>query len=141
MASSKFWYFSIDDHDDPNMIPQAMLILDEDATKTDHVNEIFYGFRRHGGGFGIEGYILFTMEKDLNFVEELLPIFALRTFNVSMKVFASVPFSLTALSTPSGDKHGKKTPSPLMLSGIIINWKQNRWPTMLNLLSNSLNFM
>jgi len=79
--SSTHWYFSIDDSEDPNMIPQALRILDEDATHADQVSEMFYGFRRHGGGFGIEGYIAFEVEKELSFVQELLPIFALTTFN------------------------------------------------------------
>ena len=82
MANSEFWYFSISNNEDPDLIPQAMKILNEQATTADKVNEIFYGFRRHGRGFGIEGYITFTVEKDLNNIHELLPIFVLRIFNV-----------------------------------------------------------
>ena len=73
MANSKFWYFSISDNEDPDLIPQAMKILDEQATAADNVSEIFYGFRCHGGGFGIEGYITFAVDKGLNIVHDLLP--------------------------------------------------------------------
>ena len=57
MATSRFWYYSITDDENPNMIPQAMRILDQDATHADSVSKIFYGFRHHGGGFAIERYI------------------------------------------------------------------------------------
>ena len=81
MATSRFWYFSITDNEDSNIILQTMRILDQDATHADHVNKIFYGFRHHGGGFAIEGYITFKVKKDLNFVHGLLTIFGLNTIN------------------------------------------------------------
>ena len=43
MTTSRIWYYSITDDEDSKMIPQAMRILDEDATHADHVSEVFMG--------------------------------------------------------------------------------------------------
>ena len=78
---SNSWYFSIHSNDNPNMVPYTMRILDEDMATNSEVNEIFYGFKRHGGGFGIEGFILFVDEKEESEVGGLIPGFTLMPFN------------------------------------------------------------
>ena len=45
------------------------------------VSGIFYGFKRHGGGFGIEGFVLFLDDINENDVGMLLPEFVIRIFN------------------------------------------------------------
>ena len=63
------------------MIPFAMCILDQDMAANSEVSGIFYGFKRHGGGFGIEGFVLFNDDKDDNEVGRLLPGMVIRIFN------------------------------------------------------------
>ena len=58
-----------------------MRILDQDMAANPEVSDIFYGFKRHGGGFGIEGFVLFVDDKNENDVSRLLPEFVIRIFN------------------------------------------------------------
>ena len=78
---SNSWYFSITDNNNPNVIPHAMRILDQDMAANHEVSGLFYGFKRHGRGFGIEGYVLFENDKNEAEVGRLLPGMFIRIFN------------------------------------------------------------
>src|SRR5687768_11505140 len=78
---SNSWYFSITGNNNPNMIPCAMCILVQDMAANPEVSGVFYGFKRHGTGFGIEGYILFLNDKDETEVKLLFPNFGIRIFD------------------------------------------------------------
>ena len=78
---SNSWYFAINSNDNPNMVPHAMHILDQEMGSHPEVSGIFYGFKHHGSGFGIEGFILFLDGKDENKIRRLLPGFGIRVFN------------------------------------------------------------
>ena len=55
------------------MVSCAMHILDEDMAANSEVSELFYGFKCHGKGFAIEGYVLFPYANDETEVGRLLP--------------------------------------------------------------------
>ena len=76
------WYFCISNNDNPNMVPHALCILDEDMAANIEVSELFYGFKSHGEGFAIEGYVLFPHAKDETEVGRLLPGFNYVPFNI-----------------------------------------------------------
>ena len=63
------------------MIPRIMHILDQEMLSNPEVNGIFYGFKCHGGSFGIEGFVLFLDDKHENTVRMLLPGLIIRVFN------------------------------------------------------------
>lgn len=82
MVSSKFWYFFIHNHDERNMLSQAMQVLDRDIAAHVGVSEVFYGFiPYHGSQYGIEGYIRFFGEIDLYEISQILPNFEVTTFD------------------------------------------------------------
>ena len=63
------------------MISCAMCILDQDMAANPEISGIYYGFKCHGGGFGIEGFVLFNDDKDEAEVGRLLPGMVIRIFH------------------------------------------------------------
>ena len=84
MSVSKFWFFKINDNDDPNKIVRGFCTLDQIVPITIKIMELCYGFmRKEGQGrrFGIDRYICFLSEQDKVSVSLALPEFELQIFN------------------------------------------------------------
>ena len=67
-------------NDDTSNVEEAMKILDVDVANHGRASEMFYGFRWHGAGFTIEGYVGFGVEMSENEVQDILPGFEVRRF-------------------------------------------------------------
>ena len=77
---SNHFYFSISNNDESNYFSGTMEILDFDLAYHHGISEMFYGFRRHDGGFTIEGYAVFGVDISDNEVHDLLPGFEVRRY-------------------------------------------------------------
>ena len=75
---SSLWHFSITNNDDTSNLDEATEILDVVMAYHSRANEIFYGFRQHGEGFTIEGFVDFGVDMVENEVQDLLPGFEVR---------------------------------------------------------------
>ena len=81
MTTTKVWQFFITSHDDPSNIPRGFRLIDQYLVERNNgINETFYGFRVHGNGFAIDGYIKFLMGMDKEDVGVLMPGFQLLPF-------------------------------------------------------------
>ena len=72
---TSFWRFSFTNNDDTSNVDEATEILDVVMAHHSRTNEIFYGFRCHGEGFTIEGFVDFGVDINENEVQDLLPGF------------------------------------------------------------------
>ena len=84
MRASKYWYYCIYANHDPNDISRGLKALDDTMLQTNQVSECYYGFMRKSGNgrrFGIEGYVCFLEDKEVQQVREILPRFEVRRLN------------------------------------------------------------
>ena len=77
---SNYFYFSISHNDEASFAPGAMTTLDFNVANHPEVNEMFYGFRCHNGGYTIEGYVSVGDGVDDNVIHDLLPGFEVRRY-------------------------------------------------------------
>ena len=81
--NNNHFYFCITNNDEAINAAGAMGILDFDAATHDGVSELFYGFRHHGRGYTIEGYVAFGVNVGDDEVQHLLHGFEVRRYNFS----------------------------------------------------------
>ena len=74
-------------NDDTSNVDEATGILDVVMAYHGRASEIFYGFRRHGEGFTIEGFADFGVEMNEDYVKDHLPGYEVRTFAFNHNAF------------------------------------------------------
>ena len=94
MTNHFYFHFSSNDVDDD---AGAMLTLDYDLATHAGVSEIFYGYRRNGEGFIIEGMVYFGVDVGDNEVHQLLHGFEVRRYEWSHHAHETVR-CVTAIS-------------------------------------------
>jgi len=70
---NNLWHFSITNNDDTSNLDEATEILDVVMAYHSRANEIFYGFRQHGEGFTIEGFVDYGEQMNEDYVQDHLP--------------------------------------------------------------------
>lgn len=123
MVSSRFWYFFIHNHDDRNMLSQAIQVLDHDLAAHMGVSEIFYGFLPYDGShYGIEGYISFFVPMNYNDVTQVLPNFELNIFDyLNHKLILEEFLGRNSIFTKSGNAWNEGDP----LHALDVDWHYN----------------
>jgi len=93
---ANFYYFHFSNNNVDNDAG-AMLTLDYDLANHAGVSEIFYGYRRHGEGFIIEGMVQFGVEMGDNEVHQVLHGFEVRRYSFSLDAYTMI-HCVTAIS-------------------------------------------
>ena len=97
------FYFCFISNDEASHAAGAMLALDYNLATHDEISEIFYGYRRHDGGFTIEGFAFFGVDVDDDEVHHLLLGFEVWRYSFSLDAYTMIQ-RVTAISLFT--KHG-----------------------------------
>ena len=103
LKMTNHFYFCYSNNDEANNAAGAMMTLDYNLATHVGVSEIFYGYRRHGDSFIIEGMVHFAVDIADNEIHHLLHGFEVRRYDFIQDVYTLIG-RVTAISLFT--KHG-----------------------------------